>query len=136
MNVEGTESVRIGRGLLILLGVRSGDTGEDAGFLADKCAHLRIFEDEQGKMNRSLLDVGGEALVVSQFTLYGDTRKGRRPSFVNAADPEVAQRHYESFVEGLRRLDVPVKTGTFRARMEVELCNDGPVTLMLESPRK
>ena len=136
VNIEGFEPVQIGKGLLILLGVGSGDTPDDVRFLADKCAHLRILEDEQGKMNRSLLEAGGEAMVVSQFTLYGDTRKGRRPSFVDAADPEVARLYYERFVERLRGLGVSVKTGEFGAHMEVELCNDGPVTLMLESPRK
>lgn len=131
---EGFERVEIGKGLLILLGVGSEDTADDVRFLADKCVHLRIFEDEHGKMNRSLMEVGGEALVVSQFTLYGDTRKGRRPSFVDAADPEIARTYYEKFVEVLRELGVLVKTGEFGAHMEVELCNDGPVTLMLESP--
>ena len=134
VEAEGFERVQIGKGLLILLGVGSEDTADDVRFLADKCAHLRIFEDEHGKMNRSLMEVGGEAMVVSQFTLYGDTRKGRRPSFVDAADPEIARTYYEKFVEVLRGLGVSVKTGEFGAHMEVELCNDGPVTLMLESP--
>ncbi len=134
VEAEGFERVQIGKGLLILLGVGSEDTADDVRFLADKCAHLRIFEDEHGKMNRSLMEVGGEAMVISQFTLYGDTRKGRRPSFVDAADPEIARTYYEKFVEVLRGLGVLVKTGEFGAHMEVELCNDGPVTLMLESP--
>lgn len=134
VEAEGFERVQIGKGLLILLGVGSEDTADDVRFLADKCAHLRIFEDEHGKMNRSLMEVGGEAMVISQFTLYGDTRKGRRPSFMDAADPEIARTYYEKFVEVLRGLGVLVKTGEFGAHMEVELCNDGPVTLMLESP--
>ena len=134
VEAEGFERVQIGKGLLILLGVGSEDTADDVRFLADKCAHLRIFEDEHGKMNRSLMEVGGEAMVISQFTLYGDTRKGRRPSFVDAADPEIARTYYEKFVEVLRGLGVLVKTGEFGAHMEVELCNDGPATLMLESP--
>jgi len=134
VEAEGFERVQIGKGLLILRGVGSEDTADDVRFLADKCAHLRIFEDEHGKMNRSLMEVGGEAMVISQFTLYGDTRKGRRPSFMDAADPEIARTYYEKFVEVLRGLGVLVKTGEFGAHMEVELCNDGPVTLMLESP--
>ncbi len=123
----------IGPGLLVLLGVREGDEEKDATFLAQKIAHLRIFEDEAGKLNRSLLEVQGEALVVSQFTLYGDCRKGRRPSFIQAAQPSLAERLYEGFVEALRAEGVPTKTGVFGARMDVELTNQGPVTLLLES---
>ena len=123
----------IGPGLLVLLGVREGDEEKDATFLAQKIAHLRIFEDEEGKFNRSLLEVQGEALVVSQFTLYGDCRKGRRPSFIQAAQPSLAERLYEGFVEALRAEGVPTKTGVFGARMDVELTNQGPVTLLLES---
>jgi len=124
---------RIQRGLVILLGIRTEDTEEDAVFLADKCANLRIFPDEAGKFNHSCLDVRGEVLVVSQFTLYGDTRKGRRPSFVNAAPPEIAQPRYELFMQRLRQLDLKVESGEFGAMMQVEIHNDGPVTLMLES---
>ncbi len=123
----------IGPGLLVLLGVREGDEEKDAIFLAKKIAHLRVFEDEAGKFNRSLLEVQGEALVVPQFTLYGDCRKGRRPSFIQAAQPPLAERLYEGFVEVLRAEGVPTKTGVFGARMDVELTNQGPVTLFLES---
>jgi D-tyrosyl-tRNA(Tyr) deacylase len=123
----------IGPGLLVLLGVREGDEEKDATFLAKKIAHLRVFEDEAGKFNRSLLEVQGEALVVSQFTLYGDCRKGRRPSFIQAAPPSLAERLYEGLVEALRAEGVPTKTGVFGARMDVELTNQGPVTLLLES---
>ena len=130
----GDETVgEIGSGLLILLGVGSEDTGKEAAFVADKCANLRIFEDDAGKMNRSLLDTGGGALVISQFTLYGDASHGRRPSFSAAAPPEQAEPLYLEFVELLRSAGVPVSTGRFRAEMAVELCNDGPVTIMVES---
>lgn len=124
----------IGEGLLVLLGVRRGDGPPEARWLAEKCAGLRIFPDDEALMNRSLLECGGSALVVSQFTLYGDVRKGRRPSFVEAAPPEVAEPLYESFCEALRRLGVPVATGRFAADMDVELTNRGPVTLLLETP--
>ena len=124
---------RIGKGLLVLLGVARGDSPEDAEYLAEKIAHLRIFEDAAGKMNRSLLETGGEMLVVSQFTLLGDCRKGRRPSFVDAAEPETATALYEQFVGRQRQLGIAVKTGRFRAMMEVALVNDGPVTMILES---
>ncbi len=127
-------AAQIGSGMLILLGVGRGDTQDDLRFVAEKCAHLRIFEDDRGKMNRSLLETGGEALVVSQFTLYGDTRKGRRPGFSDAAPPEVARVFYERFVEALQGLGVSVRTGVFGAHMHVEIHNDGPVTLMVESP--
>jgi D-tyrosyl-tRNA(Tyr) deacylase len=124
---------QIGRGLLVLLAVGRGDTAELARRLADKIVGLRIFADEDGKMNRSLADVGGEALVVSQFTLYGDCQKGRRPSFVDAAPPEIAIPLYEEFVTAVRALGIPTATGRFGAIMQVELCNDGPVTLIVES---
>ena len=124
---------RIGKGLLVLLGVARGDSPEDAEYLAEKIAHLRIFEDAAGKMNRSLLETGGEMLVVSQFTLLGDCRKGRRPSFVDAAEPETATALYEQFVGRQRQLGIAVKTGRFRVMMEVALVNDGPVTMILES---
>ncbi len=123
---------RIGKGLLVLLGVGHGDGEEQAAFLAEKTADLRIFEDDQGKTNLSVLDVKGEAIVVSQFTLYADTRKGRRPSFTDAALPEVAEPLVDRFVELLRRHGVPTQTGQFGADMKVEIHNDGPVTIWLE----
>lgn len=129
---EGDQAA-IGPGLLVLLGVREGDEEEDARYLARKIAHLRVFEDEAGKFNHSLLEIRGEALVVSQFTLYGDCRKGRRPSFTEAARPPLAERLYERFIEALRAEGVPTRTGVFGARMEVQLTNQGPVTLILES---
>jgi D-tyrosyl-tRNA(Tyr) deacylase len=125
----------IGRGLLILLGIGHGDTAEQARWLADKIVGLRIFADEDGKMNRSLAHVGGEVLVVSQFTLYGDCQKGRRPSFVEAAPPEVAIPLYEEFVMIVRSLGIRTTTGRFGAMMQVELSNDGPVTLILENKK-
>lgn len=124
----------IGRGLMVLLGVGGEDGQTDADFLADKIVNLRIFEDDQGKMNRSLLDIRGEVLVVSQFTLYGDCRKGRRPSFVRAAGPDQANLLYEYFVDQVKSKGVAVQTGRFGAMMEVALVNDGPVTLIVESP--
>lgn len=124
----------IGSGLMVLLGVSVNDADADAAFLAAKIAHLRIFEDDAGKMNRSLLEVGGSLLVVSQFTLLGDCRKGRRPSFVKAAAPERADPLYRAFVDHCRSLGIAVETGRFGAHMAVSLVNDGPVTLILESP--
>jgi len=123
---------RIDTGLLILLGIGHGDGEEQAAFLAEKTANLRIFEDEKGKTNLSILDVKGEALVVSQFTLYADTRKGRRPSFIDAALPEVASPLVDRFVELLRGYGVPSQAGQFGAYMKVEIINDGPVTIWLE----
>jgi len=125
---------RIGQGLLVLLGVAKGDRAEDADYLANKILNLRIFEDEDGKMNRSLLETGGELLAVSQFTLLADCRKGRRPSFIAAAEPGKATELYEKFVERVRQTGVAVQTGRFRAMMEVALINDGPVTIIIESP--
>jgi D-tyrosyl-tRNA(Tyr) deacylase len=125
----------VGQGLLVLLGVAAGDSPEACRWMADKLAQLRIFEDEAGKMNRSVLDVGGSVLLVSQFTLLGDARKGNRPSFVGAAPPEQASALYEEVAALLRARSVPVATGVFRAHMEVELVNDGPVTLILDSQR-
>ena len=122
----------IGSGVLILLGVAGGDTQADAERLAGKVARLRIFENESGNFDRSLLDTGGAALVVSQFTLIADTAKGNRPSFSEAARPEIAEPLYEHFCESLRALGVPVQTGVFGARMSVELVNDGPVTIILD----
>ena len=136
VTVEDRIVGEIGRGLLVLVGVHREDTERDALFLAEKTVHLRIFEDEQGKMNRSLLDLGeeGGVLAVSQFTLYGDVRKGRRPSFADAAPPEIAEPLFERYVEALRRHIARVETGRFRAKMLVRLVNDGPVTLIVESP--
>jgi len=131
--IEGEIVARIGHGLLVLLGVATGDTVKNADYLADKLSHLRIFEDDQEKMNRSLLDTGGDMLVVSQFTLMGDCRKGRRPSFIKAARPEEADPLYAFFVQRVREKGVHVETGRFRARMAVSLINDGPVTIILES---
>ena len=126
----------IGRGFVILLGVTHTDTLDDVGQLTKKAVHLRVFADETGKMNRSLLDVGGQILVVSQFTLYADTRKGRRPSYVNAAPPEIAEPLVDSFVKSLRQLGVKkVATGVFGANMQVDIQNDGPVTIVLETER-
>jgi D-tyrosyl-tRNA(Tyr) deacylase len=122
-------------GVLVLLGVGRADIPESALYLAEKIANLRIFADDTGKMNRSLFDVGGAALVVSQFTLYGDTRGGRRPSYIEAAPPEAAHRLYEEFVRYLRSFGVRVETGKFQAHMEVELVNDGPVTILLDSEK-
>ncbi|HNT26320.1 MAG TPA: D-aminoacyl-tRNA deacylase [Anaerolineales bacterium] len=133
VSVEGQPVAEIGPGLVILLGIAPGDGETQARFLAEKSANLRIFEDEQGKMNRSLLDVGGAAIVVSQFTLYADARKGRRPSFTDAALPEIARPLVERFAAILRELGVPTQTGQFGAHMLVEIRNDGPVTIMLES---
>ena len=131
--VEGLVVSKINAGLLILLGVARPDTAADAEYLADKVLNLRIFSDAEGKMNRSLLDIGGSLLVVSQFTLYGDCRKGRRPGFDAAAPPDQARALYESFVEIARRSGLRVEAGVFQAHMEVALVNDGPVTLMLET---
>ena len=125
----------VASGLMILLGVGREDTSAVAASMAEKCANLRIFEDDLGKMNRSLLDVKGGALVVSQFTLYGDARGQRRPSFISAAPPEQAKALYEEFCEALRNLGVSVATGIFQAMMSVELVNEGPVTILLDSEK-
>lgn len=135
VRVDGEVVGRVGRGLLVLLGIAASDTPEAGRALAEKIVHLRIFDDEQGRMNRSLLEAGGAVLCVSQFTLYGDCRKGRRPSFDRAAPTDLARALYEQFVESLRALGVSVETGTFQAMMDVELVNDGPVTLLLDSER-
>jgi D-tyrosyl-tRNA(Tyr) deacylase len=135
VTVEGRVSGEIAAGLMILLGVGRGDTSAAAANLAEKIANLRIFSDAAGKMNLSLLDTAGAALVVSQFTLYGDTRGGRRPSYVQAAPPEEANRLYEEFVKALRALGVQVETGIFQAHMQVALVNDGPVTLWLDTEK-
>ena len=135
VTVEGRVAGEIGAGLMVLLGVGREDTPTVAAAMAEKIAHLRIFEDEQGKMNRSLLDVKGAALVVSQFTLYGDARGQRRPSFISAAPPEQAAALYEEFNKGLRGLGITVATGIFQAMMSVELVNEGPVTILLDSDK-
>jgi D-tyrosyl-tRNA(Tyr) deacylase len=131
--VDGEVVGEIGVGLLVLLGVGRGDSGAQAAKLADKISRLRVFEDEAGRMDRSLLDVGGAALCVSQFTLYGDTRRGLRPSFTDAAEPAEGERLYDEFCRNLGALGVAVATGRFGARMAVELVNEGPVTLLLEA---
>jgi D-aminoacyl-tRNA deacylase len=133
VEVEGQVVGRIGVGWLVLLGVAKGDIDEDADRLAEKVAGLRAFEDDAGKMNLAVADVGGSVLVVSQFTLLGDCRAGRRPSFIDAAEPLEAERLYLRFAEKVRALGLAVETGTFRADMKVELLNDGPVTLLLDS---
>ena len=132
VSVDGRTVAEIGLGLVILVGVGPRDGEEQAHYLAEKIANLRVFEDDQGKINRSLLEVGGAAIVVSQFTLYADTRKGRRPSFTNAALPEVARPLVECFAELLRAQGVPAQTGEFGAHMLVEILNDGPVTIWME----
>ena len=131
---ETGERREIGPGLMTLLGVAPGDTAADAEWLAEKLAGLRVFEDREGKMNLSLLETGGAMLVVSQFTLLGDARKGRRPSFMGAAPPSIAEPLYEAFVRAVRALGIEVKTGEFGADMLVEVANDGPVTLVVETP--
>ncbi len=131
--VDGRVTGKVGKGLLVLLGIGKGDGESDLSFLASKIPELRIFEDASGKFNLSLKEINGEALVVSQFTLYGDCRKGRRPSFTEAEEPVIAKNLYEQFVSKLREQGVPVQTGEFQARMEVHLINDGPVTLLLDS---
>ena len=133
VSVAGRMVAQIGVGLVLLVGIGPADGEEQARYLAEKVANLRIFEDEQGKTNLSLLDTGGEALVVSQFTLYADTRKGRRPSFTDAAQPQVASPLVERFAQMLRELGIPTRTGEFAAHMLVEIHNDGPVTIWLES---
>ena len=135
VTVQNTVAGEIAAGLMILLGVSRNDTSAVAVSMAEKIANLRIFDDDQGKMNLSLLDVKGRALVVSQFTLYGDARGQRRPSYIAAAPPEVARELYERFSEALRALGVTVATGVFQARMSVELVNEGPVTILLDSDK-
>ncbi|MGD8780980.1 MAG: D-aminoacyl-tRNA deacylase [Ignavibacteria bacterium] len=135
---EENYSASIDKGMVILLGVKEGDEIEDVDFVADKCCNLRIFEDENGKMNLSLKDINGKVLIISQFTLYGDARKGNRPSFTEAAKPELANNLYEKFVERMKLNlgDANVKTGIFAAMMQVKIINDGPVTILVESKEK
>lgn len=135
VTVDGREVGRIGQGYLVLCGVEDGDTQEDLRYAIDKTVNLRIFEDDAGKMNRSILDVGGAVLAVSQFTLHGDVRHGRRPSFIRAARPELAVPMYEGYCQGLRDAGIRVETGIFQADMKVSLVNDGPVTLLIDSRR-
>lgn len=132
VTIEGNLYSKIGKGILVLLGVEKGDDKSNAEKLAEKIAKLRIFEDENGKMNKSVSDIASEILIVSQFTLCGDCKKGTRPSFDKSAPPEIAEDLYEYFVEQFKTLNIPVSTGKFRAMMDVELINDGPVTFMIE----
>ncbi len=135
VTVAGEVVGQIGSGFVVLLGVSKEDGPEDADYLADKVAGLRVFEDEAGKMNRSILDAGGAVLAISQFTLYGDVRRGRRPGFDRAARPEQAEPLYQRFVERLRGHGLTVETGRFQTHMEVELVNDGPVTILIDSEK-
>src|SRR2546423_7264808 len=136
VTVEGEAVGRIGRGLVVLLGIARDDTDKDCSYLLEKIANLRIFDDAEGRMNLSLVETGGALLVVSQFTLYGDVRRGRRPSWIDAAPPETAEPLYNSFVEQARSIVEQVETGSFRAMMMVELVNDGPVTILLDSRKQ
>jgi D-aminoacyl-tRNA deacylase len=136
VSVDGWTTGEIGLGVLVLVGVAHEDTEADVNYMADKIAGLRIFEDEEGKMNRSVIDVGGSVLAVSQFTLYGDVRRGKRPSFDAAAPPELARRLYELFVERIRAAGLRCETGRFQAMMQVELVNEGPVTILLDSKKE
>jgi len=135
VEVNGNVVGSIGQGLLVFLGVEKNDGDEDISYIVDKLLHLRIFEDDQGKMNRSVLDIGGEILIVSQFTLFGDCRKGRRPSFADAAPPEQAEVLYEECIKRLRTAGITVATGKFREMMKVFILNDGPVTILLDSKK-
>jgi D-aminoacyl-tRNA deacylase len=136
VSVNGTVTGEIGRGLVVLLGVGQSDTESDADYLAEKVSGLRVFEDSEGKMNRSLAEVGGAVLLVSQFTLYGDVRRGKRPSFDAAAPPQKARELYEYFLERIRAAGLPCETGRFQEMMQVELVNEGPVTILLDSEKK
>lgn len=133
VTVEGETTGKIDKGLMVLLGVADGDTDKDVTYMVDKIVNLRIFEDENDKMNLSLQDIGGSLLVVSQFTLLGDCRKGRRPSFIEAAKPEIADNLYQKFVDKARSMGIRTETGRFQTHMMVELINDGPVTILVDS---
>ena len=135
VSIGGEVVGRIGRGLVVFVGIANGDTAEDAGYLAQRTVNLRIFSDEVGRFNLSVLDVSGELLVVSQFTLLADTRKGRRPSFVDAAPPDQAEQLFEQFVEQIRTTGLKVETGRFQQYMQVEIHNDGPVTILFDSKK-
>ena len=135
VTVDGEELGRVARGFMVLCGVEDGDTQEDVRYCVEKTVHLRVFEDEHGKMNRSILEAGGAVLAISQFTLHGDVRHGRRPSFIRAARPETAVPLYDAYCEGLREAGLRVETGRFGADMKVALINDGPVTLLVDSRR-
>ncbi|NLP29280.1 MAG: D-tyrosyl-tRNA(Tyr) deacylase [Clostridia bacterium] len=135
VKVQGNIVGEIGRGIMVLLGISKEDTMEDITYIKDKIINLRIFEDSEGKMNLSLVDIGGELLIVSQFTLYGDCRKGRRPNFMEALSGEEANKLYEAFVEQCKKEGLKVKTGVFGANMEVNIVNDGPVTLLIDSKK-
>jgi D-aminoacyl-tRNA deacylase len=135
VDIGGNSTAKIGKGLVIFLGIRSGDSATDLEWMADKIIHLRIFPDGDGKMNISLADIDGEMLIISQFTLHGDCRKGRRPGFSAAAPPEIAEPLYNQFIEEVRGRGILVATGTFQADMAVDLVNDGPVTILLDSEK-
>ena len=135
VRIQQKTTGKINKGLVVLLGIHASDTSKELKWMVDKIIHLRIFEDENGKMNRSLTDIEGEVLIVSQFTLYGDCRKGRRPGYSTAAPPHIAEPLYLQFVEEMKNRQLHVATGTFQAEMEVELINDGPVTLLLDSEK-
>jgi D-aminoacyl-tRNA deacylase len=136
VSIEGQTIASIGRGMVVLVGIASEDTEKDIQFLAEKIINLRIFNDAAGKFNLSSIDIGGEFLLISQFTLFGDARKGRRPNFIAAAQPDVAERMFESLVQQVQSSGLPVYTGKFRSHMIVEIINDGPVTIMLDSSLK
>jgi len=135
VSVDNQITGQIGRGLVVLLGIKGADTAKDIDWMAEKIVNLRIFNDDEGKMNRSLADICGEMLIISQFTLFGDCRKGRRPGFSSAAPPEYAEPLYRHFIESVNRLSIRTATGIFQAEMAVELVNDGPVTMLLDSEK-
>ncbi len=135
VRIDGNITEKISHGLVVLLGIHGDDTTRNLQWMADKIVNLRIFEDDEGKMNRSLADINAEMLIVSQFTLYGDCRKGRRPGYSSAAPPEIAEPIYDRFIEEIKSRGIKTATGTFRAMMEIELVNDGPVTLLLDSEK-